>query len=170
MAVFFSGCSSSPKVEEPEETSYTTEVTTTANTEVLQKEIERLKNENYRYEQLFNIEVANTIDEYAQLYLSYIGSPKDNIPKLKDYLTEDYYNHLLSTIGHSKIDLEFEQSTGILNLFVSDYEFDSSFNVIALCSQTTLYNNEVSNSNTAYVFKLAYIDDVCKICSVEKIF
>ena len=74
------------------------------------------------------------------------------------------------TIGHSTYDDNYEQATGLVQLYVSDYEDNGSFNVMAICSQTIIYNDEVSNSNVTYNFNMGYYDNICKIRSVEKIF
>ena len=145
-------------------------IATVVITENLQQMIEDLESEKLKYDRLFNIEVKDVIDKYCQLYLSYSGSQSNNISQLKDYLSDDYYNQLQTTIGHSTYDDNYEQATGLVQLYVSDYEDNGSFNVMAICSQTIIYNDEVSNSNVTYNFYKGYYDNRGKIRSVEKIF
>lgn len=171
ITVIVTGCGLKDDTNKTESTTAPVTVeTTTMNTENLQQRIEELESEKLKYDRLFNIEVKNVIDKYCQLYLSYSGSQSNNISKLKDYLSDDYYNQLRTTIGHSTYDDNYEQATGLVQLYVSDYEDNGSFNVMAICSQTIIYNDEVSNSNVTYNFNMGYYDNICKIRSVEKIF
>lgn len=171
ITVIVTGCGLKDDTNKTESTTATVTVeTTTMNTENLQQRIEELESEKLKYDRLFNIEVKDVIDKYCQLYLSYSGSQSNNISQLKDYLSDDYYNQLQTTIGHSTYDDNYEQATGLVQLYVSDYEDNGSFNVMAICSQTIIYNDEVSNSNVTYNFNMGYYDNICKIHSVEKIF
>ena len=105
ITVIVTGCGLKDDTNKTESTTAPVTVeTTTMNTENLQQRIEELESEKLKYDRLFNIEVKDVIDKYCQLYLSYSGSQSNNISKLKDYLSDDYYNQLQTTIGHSTYD------------------------------------------------------------------
>lgn len=170
--VFLCGCSqnktsSYSELSTADETTKQTE--TTISIYDMQSEIERLKEENNGYKQLFDDRVKDVINKYAEYYLSYYISPYDNITKLKDCVTEDFYASLNSTAGYEKNSAEFEQATGILEIYSGEHNFDGSFFVLTVCSQTTIYNNEVTNSKAVYKFKIQIDDNVFKIASAEKI-
>lgn len=167
-AVVLSGCNlNNTKNTEGSDNSVITE--TTISISEMENEIKTLTEENNKYNQLFDDKVRSIIDKYAELYLSYSVSPGDNISKLKDYVTEDYYEQLISMTGHEKPSIEYEQATGVSEIYCGKYNFDNFFFAVAVCSQTTLYDDEVTNSNVVYKFKIQINDDVYKIASVEKI-
>lgn len=165
LAITMSACSNkadNTQISEP------TVVATTVSTEKLQSELNEL---NEKYENIIKIydqSLKDSINTYCEEYLSYSGSATDNVEKIKDIVTENYYSELQSQTGHQKSDDDYEQSTGVENLYYSDCSSPSdTTDVMAHCKQTIIFDDEVKTLEAYYIFEMIFENGIWKINSVS---
>ena len=145
---------------------------TTANTapniEGLQDELSELKDKYNESIKIYEDNLEYAINTYCKNYLSYIGSATDNIEKIKDIVTDDYYSELQSQIGHKKSEDDYEQFTGIEKLYYSNYSSPSeSTDILVQCKQTVIFDDEVDTYDVYYVFGMTYEKGIWKVNSVS---
>lgn len=135
-------------------------VDTTVSIDNLQSELSKLKDEYNKITKIYDDSLKKSINIYCENYLSFTGSATDNIEKIKDVVSEDYYEELLSQTGHKKSDEKYEQSTGLDKLYYDNNSSPSdSIEVIALCKQTIIYDDNVTTDDVTYVFDMLYKND-----------
>lgn len=143
-------------------------IDTAVNIDDLQSELSELKNEYNNIIRIYDDSLEKSINIYCEEYLSFSGSASDNIEKIKDIVTNKYYNELISQTGHKKCDKKYEQSTGLDKLYY-DKNLTPSDNIeiVALCKQTVIFNNNVTTNNVIYIFGMVYENDKWIINSTE---
>lgn len=141
---------------------------TTANINQLQSSLSELEEKYQDVTKIYSDTLEESIKTYCDEYLSYKGSATDNVEKIKNVVTDRYYDELYSQTFHQKSKTDYEQATGIKELYYEDYsEPTNSINILAHCKQTTLYDNKVNTYNAFYTFEMTLEDDVWKINSVS---
>ncbi len=143
-------------------------IDTAVNINDLQSELSELKDEYNNIIRIYDDSLEKSINTYCEEYLSFSGSASDNIEKIKYIVTNKYYNELISQTGHNKSNKKYEQSTGLDKLYY-DKNLSPSDNIeiIALCKQTVIYNNNVTTNNVIYIFDMVYENDKWIINSTE---
>lgn len=141
---------------------------TSINIEQLQSDFSEIENKYNDITKIYDETLEASINEYCEKYLSYTGTATDNIEKVKDIVTDNYYDELQSQTGHQKSDEDYEQSTGVQKLYYENFsEPSDSIDVLAHCKQTVIYYDEVSTYNVFYTFEMKLKSDTWKINSVS---
>ncbi len=165
--LFMSACTNQTNTETPD----SAPKATTVSIEEIQAQLSELKGKYSDIIKMYDNSINSSIDIYCEEYLSYYGSATNNINKIQSIVTEHFYRELLTQIGHQKPDTTYEQSTGVDNLYYSDYSSPTnSINIMAHCKQTVIFNNEVTTSDVGYIFDMEYENNTWKINSVDRIF
>lgn len=142
----------------------------TADIVSLQSELSESKDKYSDITKIYDKSLEESINTYCEKYLSFSGSATDNIEKIKDVVSNDYYNELLSQTGHEQSDEDYEQSTGLDKLYYDNNSSPSdSIDVIALCKQTVIYDDDVTTDNVNYIFNMLYKNDKWVINGTETI-
>ncbi len=153
-ALTMSACGRKP-TEKP--LPHTATIDSAVDIEKLQSDYTTLESKYNDVTKIYDDTLEKSINTYCEKYLSYNGSAVDNIKNIKDVVTDTYYSELMSQTGHQKSLDNYEQSTGIVKLYYSNYSSPSdSIEILALCKQTVIYNNEVNTSNAVYTFDMMY--------------
>lgn len=151
----------------------------TVDIEAIQKDYVNLENEYNTLQEKYNdtqkiydSSIENNIITYCDNMLTYINSiSADNVSKVKDIVTDAYYNELQSYSGHLQSNENFEQACGLETLYYSDNSTPSdSTDIIAICKKTTIYKDDVSTETLAYKFDMKYHSEKWLINSVELLF
>ncbi len=162
-----SACINQKSTETPDSASKAT----TVSIEEIQAQLSELKGKSSNIMKMYDNSINSSIDTYCEEYLSYYGSTTNNINKIQSIVTESFYSELLTHTGHQKSDNTYEQSTGVENLYYSDYSSPTNtINIMAHCKQTVIFNNEVTTSDVGYSFGMVYENNTWKINSVDRIF
>lgn len=152
---------------------------TTVDIEALQNDYANLENEYNTLQEKYNdtqkiydSSIENNIITYCDNMLTYTNSiSADNVSKVKDIVTDTYYNELQSYSGHLQSNENFEQACGLEMLYYSDNSTPSdSAEIIAICKKTTIYKEDVSTETLAYKFDMEYQSEKWLINSVELLF
>lgn len=132
-------------------------IDTSVNIDSIQSELSELKDKYSNITRIYDKSLKESINTYCEEYLSFTGSATDNIAKIKDVVSDEYYQELMSQTGHKKSDDDYEQSTGLDKLYYDNNSSPSdSIEVIALCKQTVIYDDEVTTDNVTYIFDMLY--------------
>lgn len=135
-------------------------IDTSVNIDSIQSELSELKDKYSNITKLYDKSLKDSINTYCEKYLSFTGSATDNIEKIKDIVSEEYYEDLMSQTGHKKSDEDYEQSTGLNKLYYGNNSSPSdNIEVIALCKQTIIYDDKVTTSDVTYIFDMLYKSD-----------
>lgn len=165
--LFMSACTSQLNTETPDSASKST----TVSIEEIQTQLSEIKDKYNNIMKMYDESIDSSITTYCEKYLSYYGSATNNINKIQNILTDNYYSKLQSQTGHQKSDNTYEQSTGVEKLYYSDYSSPTNtINIMAHCKQTVIFNNEVTTSDVGYSFGMVYENNIWKIDSVDTIF
>lgn len=141
------------------ETSHTLVATldTGVNIDSLQSELSEVKDKYSNITRIYDKSLKESINTYCEEYLSFTGSATDNAKKIKDVVSDEYYEELMSQTGHKISDKDYEQSTGLNKLYYDNNSSPSdSIEVIALCKQTIIYDDKVTTSDVTYIFNMLY--------------
>ena len=110
------------------------------------------------------------ISTYCQEYLTFEGSPIDNLEEVKSIITEEYYEQIKATEHYQSENKDYEQATALNTLYFEDYSTPSEkIKVLALCYQSVVVDNKSTTYNTFYIFNMKYDEqNGWLIDSVEK--
>lgn len=166
----FCSCTSQNNTNDPTASSVVTDEAVTIDVSALQKENDALKKELSSFSQIYEDSLKNSINAYCEHYLSYSGTALNNIDKLKPYLTDNYYNELITKTGHAQnTNTDYQQSTAIDAIYYSDNSSPRDIvEVLALCYQSVINNSTVETLNSTYIFNMQYTAGKWLINSVEK--
>lgn len=167
LSSFLSGCSKKTN-EVPKPNIATTD--TSISVEQLQSALTKLETKYDDITKIYDDTLEKSINTYCEKYLSYSDSATENIEKIRNVVTNDYYDELQSQTGHQKSNEDYEQSTGVEHLYYENFSepFDS-VNVLAHCKQTVIYDDEVKTDDSFYTFDMSFENSSWKINSVSKI-
>lgn len=130
---------------------------TGVNIDSIQSELSELKDKYSNITKIYDKSLKDSINTYCEKYLSFTGSATDNAKKIKDVVSDEYYEELMSQTGHKKSDEDYEQSTGLDKLYYGNNSSPSdNIEVIALCKQTVIYDDKVTTSDVTYIFDMLY--------------
>lgn len=152
------------------------------NLSAIQDKLTTTQNKLNDYDMIYDKEIAQAISKYCKYYLSFNNKPaKERIDKLKRFLTNDYYLLLSSRPyfeenGGLNSDYSFQQSTALDNIFYENIknkiqhdDIILNTQVIALCYQTIINNNNAKSCRIAYSFNFTRNANKWLISSVEKV-
>lgn len=135
-------------------------IDTSVNIDSIQSELSEFKDKYSNITRIYDKSLKESINTYCEEYLSFTGSATEKIKKIKDVVSEEYYEELISQTGHKKFDYDYEQSTGLDKLYYDNNSSPSDrIEVIALCKQTVIYDDEVTTGNVTYIFDMLYKSD-----------
>lgn len=119
---------------------------------------------------IYEESMENNIRTYCQEYLTYAGSPIENLETIANIITDEHYERIKSTENYQSKDKEYEQATALNTLYFEDYSTPSnSIKVLAQCYQSVIVDNKSTTYNTFYVFNMKYDEQSgWLIDSVEK--
>ncbi len=164
-------CSVSKNTDSKPDTVSTEQVqSTTANLSSVQNENDKLKKNISEMQKIYDDSLNENIKTYTSNYLSYTGSALNNIKKIKDCVTDDYYNKLSSNAGHARnTNTDYQQSTFVSELYYGDNSTPSNnIKVLALCYQSVVNKNISETHTIIYMFDMKYINNQWLISGVEK--
>ena len=149
---------------------------TTVDIEAIQQGYANLENEYNALQEKYNStkkiydgSIEDNITSYCDNMLTYTENiSSDNIRKVKNIVTDTYYNELQSYLGHIQSTKNFEQACGLEALYYSNNSVPSdSTDIIAICKKTAIYDDDVSTETLAYKFNMKYQSDNWLINSVD---
>lgn len=168
MSLVISGCGTLNDTAPITVTTNTNQTNTNQTQNKYKDEYESLKSEYDNLIKIYDEHLSEAINTYCEKYLTYTGNATDNVSKIKDIVSENYYTALKTQEGHKAYDKDYEQATGAEELYyakpVSPYD---SINVAAICKQTIIFDNDVTTNTIIYIFNMKYQNDNWKIDSVE---
>lgn len=104
-----------------------------------------------------NDTIESIISKYCDSYLSEDKHHAKEIDRIKDIVTDSYYNSEKNIESYIHPDKDFEQSTTLKKIYYSTMDQNTKFlSVAALCDQSLLYNNKSSAYSIFYIFDIRY--------------
>lgn len=139
-----------------------------------------LENKLDNYNKIYDPKIKKSIDKYCKYFLSFENRiDTRNVKKLKKYLTSDLYDKLLNQPYNENIDKEqgyYLQNTSADKLYYEDISQKNKYSpiineteVLAICSQSVVFNNNTTFSYNVYKFKMNYRSNQWLISSIENI-